>query len=38
MKNDELRQEMSKKAKESSNKYNVDNIMEQWLALFSKIK
>ena len=38
MKNDELRQEMSKKAKESSKKYNVDNVMEQWLALFSKIK
>ena len=37
MKNDELRQEMGGNAKESSNKYNVDNTMEQWLALFSKM-
>jgi len=37
MKNDELRQEMAGNAKESSRKYSVDNIMEQWLALFSKM-
>lgn len=37
MKNEELRQELGRKAKESSRKYNVDNIMEQWLALFSKM-
>ena len=37
MKNDELRQEMSRNAKESSRKYSVENIMEQWLALFSKM-
>ena len=37
MKNEEIRQELGKKAKESSRKYNVDNIMEQWLALFSKM-
>lgn len=37
MKNVELRQKLGRNAKESSKKYNVDNIMEQWLALFSKI-
>lgn len=37
MKNVELRQKLGRSAKESSKKYNVDNIMEQWLALFSKI-
>lgn len=37
MQNEELRQELGRNAKESSKKYNVDNIMEQWLALFSKI-
>lgn len=37
MKNDELRQEMGRNAKESSRKYSVENIMEQWLALFSKM-
>jgi len=37
MKNDELRQEMGRNAQESSRKYSVDNIMEQWLALFSKM-
>lgn len=37
MKNDELRQEMGSNAKESSRKYSVENIMEQWLALFSKM-
>jgi len=37
MKNDELRQEMGRNAKESSRKYSVDNIMGQWLALFSKM-
>ena len=37
MENGELRQELGRNAKESSKKYNVDNIMGQWLALFSKI-
>ena len=37
MKNDELRQELGGHARESSRKYNVDNIMEQWLALFSNM-
>ena len=37
MRNDELRQEMGRNAKESSRKYSVDNIMGQWLALFSKM-
>lgn len=37
MKNDELRQEVGRNAKESSRKYSVDNIMEQWLALFNKM-
>ena len=37
MQNEELRQELGRNAKESSKKHNVDNIMEQWLALFSKI-
>lgn len=38
MKSDKLRQDLGRNAKESSKKYNVDNIMEQWLALFCKIK
>jgi glycosyltransferase involved in cell wall biosynthesis len=37
MQNEELRQKLGRNAKESSKKYNVDNIMEQWLTLFSKI-
>lgn len=37
MKNDEMRVNLGRNAKESSKKYNVDNVMEQWLALFSKM-
>lgn len=37
MKNDPLRCEFGKNAKESSKKYNIDKIMEQWLALFCKM-
>jgi hypothetical protein len=37
MKKVELRQKLGRNAKECSKKYNVDNIMEQWLALFSKM-
>ena len=37
MKNDALRCEYGKNAKESSKKYNLDKIMEQWLALFCKM-
>ncbi len=37
MKNDELRFKLGRNAYESSKKYNIDNVMEQWFVLFQKL-